>query len=137
MVTTTSPMAIPLRFPFFIALNLAALHHTRRHHHKQRGKTMEMEKTKREKESQPVFGEEPRGSTMMCPNFPSLLFLSLSLSPLCSWVHGKRVGGGAGRGEGSRFRKGVGYCSTHCSVACPPSRLRKLYIFYPNSKRDM
>ena len=46
------------------------------------------------------------------PSFP-LLFSSLPRSPLCSWVHGKRVGGSAGRGEGSRFRKGVGYCSTH------------------------
>jgi hypothetical protein len=76
---------------------------------------MEMEKTKREKESQPVFGEEPRGSTMMCPNFPSLLFLSLSLSlsPLCSWVHGKRVGGGTSRGEEIRVRK---ECRVHTQV---------------------
>jgi len=114
-------MAIPLHFPFFIALNLAALHHTRRHHHKQRGKTMEMEKTKREKESQPVFGEEPRGSTMMCPNFHSLLFLSLS--PLCSWVHGKRVGGGAGRGEEIRVRKGCRVHTGTVALACSPTSL--------------
>ena len=68
-------------FSFFLASNLAALHHTRRHHHEQRGKDMEMGKTERGEEFQPVFGEERRGSTKTCPSFPSLLFLSL-ISPL-------------------------------------------------------
>ena len=47
-------------FSFFLASNLAALHHTRRHHHEQRGKAMEMGKTERGEEFQPVFGEEQR-----------------------------------------------------------------------------
>ena len=68
-------------FSFFLASNHAALHHTRRHHHEQRGKAMEMGKTERGEEFQPVFGEERRGSTKTCPSFPSLLFLSL-ISPL-------------------------------------------------------
>jgi len=45
-------------FPFFLASNLAALHHTRRHNHEQREKAMEMGKKERGEESQPVFGEE-------------------------------------------------------------------------------
>ena len=45
-------------FSFFLASNHAALHHTRRHHHEQRGKAMEMGKTERGEEFQPVFGEE-------------------------------------------------------------------------------
>ena len=44
---TTTTTAIPLRFPFFLASNLGALHHTRRHHHEQGEKAMEMEKTER------------------------------------------------------------------------------------------
>ena len=44
--------AIPLHFPFFLASNLAALHHTR------------------------------RGRTKTCPSFPSLLFSSLLFSSL-------------------------------------------------------
>jgi len=55
---TTTTTAIPLRFPFFLASNLAALHHTRRHDHEQRGKAMEMGKTERGEESQPAFREE-------------------------------------------------------------------------------
>jgi len=55
---TTTTMAIPLRFPFFLESNLVALHHTRRQHHEQRGKAMEMGKTERGQESQQVFGEE-------------------------------------------------------------------------------
>ena len=45
-------------FSFFLASKLAALHHTRRHHNKQRGKAMEMGKMERGEEAQPVFGEE-------------------------------------------------------------------------------
>ena len=56
--TTMRITAVPLRFPFFLASNLPALHHTRRHHHEQREKAMEMGKTEREEEPQPVFGEE-------------------------------------------------------------------------------
>ena len=59
-------------FSFFLASNHAALHHTRRHHHEQRGKAMNMGKTERGEEFQPVFGEERRGSTKTCPSFPSL-----------------------------------------------------------------
>jgi len=43
--------AVPLCFPFFLASNLAALHHTRGHHHEQQRKAMEMGKTERGKES--------------------------------------------------------------------------------------
>jgi len=74
--------------PFsFLASNHAALHHTRRHHHEQRGKAMEMGKTERGEEFQPVFGEERRGSTKTCPSFPSLLFSSSpsTLSVLSIW----------------------------------------------------
>jgi len=56
MATTIT--AIPLRFTFFLASNLAALHHTRWKHHEQRGKAMEMGKTERGEESQPAFREE-------------------------------------------------------------------------------
>jgi hypothetical protein len=64
-------------------------------------------KTERGKETKLVLGAERRGSTTMCPNFSSLLFLSLS--PLCSFVHGQKVGG-AGRGEGFRvWEKERGY----------------------------
>ena len=55
---TATTTVIPLRFPFFLASNLAALRHTRRHHHEQREKAMEMEKTERGDEPQPVFGDE-------------------------------------------------------------------------------
>jgi len=51
-------MVIQLRFPFFLASNLGALHHTRRHHHELREKVMEMEKMERGDEPQPVFGDE-------------------------------------------------------------------------------
>jgi hypothetical protein len=36
------PTAITLCFPFFLASNLATLHHIRLHHHEQRGKPIEM-----------------------------------------------------------------------------------------------
>ena len=55
---TTIIMAIPLHFPFFLASNLAALHHTRRATMNSEKKTMEMGKTERGEESQLVFGEE-------------------------------------------------------------------------------
>ena len=42
MVMTTT--ANPLCSLLFLASNLAALHHTRRHHHEQRGEAMEIEK---------------------------------------------------------------------------------------------
>ena len=48
----------PFTLSFFLASNLAALHHTRRHDHKKQGKAMEMGKTERGEESQQVFGEE-------------------------------------------------------------------------------
>ena len=57
MAMTMTNMAIPLRFPLFLASNLAALHHTRCHHHEQREKTIEMGKMERGKKSQPVFVE--------------------------------------------------------------------------------
>jgi len=55
---TMTTMAIPLYSPLFLASNLVALHHTRQHHHEQRGEAMEMGKMKRGEEIQPVFGEE-------------------------------------------------------------------------------
>ena len=48
----------PFTLSFFLASNLAALHHTRWHDHEQRGKAMEMGKTERGEESQPAFREE-------------------------------------------------------------------------------
>ena len=85
MATTANPH----RSLLFHASNLAALHHTRCHHHEQREKTIEMGKMERGKKSQPVFEEERRRWTAACPNLPSLLFSS-SPSSLSSLDHGTR-----------------------------------------------
>jgi len=85
----------PFTLSFFLASNLAALHHTRRHHHEQREQAMEMGKTERGKEPQPIFGVERRGSTKTCPNLPSLLFSSSPsiLSVLSIWGVAAQGGG--------------------------------------------
>ena len=77
----------PFTLSFFLASNLAALHHTMWHHHEQREQAMEMGKTERGKEPQPIFGVERRGSTKTCPNLPSLLSSSSpsTLSILSIW----------------------------------------------------
>ena len=100
---TTTTTAIPLRFLFFLASNLAALHHTRRHHHEQQGKAIEMGKMERGEESQPVFGEERRGSTKTCPSFPSL---PLHLPSL--FFHAREWRRKGGRADGLGFGKGRG-----------------------------
>ena len=113
---TTTITAIPLHFPFFFASNLAALYHTRRHHHEQWEKSMEMGKMERGEESQLFFGEEWQGSTKTCPSFPSLLLFSSSPSPF-SFLDLLMTKGSAGREDGLGFRKGRGYCST-VSLQC-------------------
>ena len=52
---------IALCSPLFLASNLAALHHTRRHHHEQRGEAMEMGKNEKRKENPTGFW---RGTAM-------------------------------------------------------------------------
>ena len=57
---------------------------------------MEMGKMEIGEEILPVFGGEQRRQTAACPNLPSLLFLSLSLSVLDLVTATKS--GGTGRG---------------------------------------
>jgi len=117
--------------PFsFLASNHAALHHTRRHHHEQRGKSMEMGKTERGEEFQPVFGEERRGSTKTCPSFPSLLYSSLlfSSSPL-SFLDLVTAKGGAGRGDGLGFTNGM-YSMRYTQPQC-------LFVHSSNGSKNL
>ena len=124
---TATTMAIPLCFPFFLASNIGALHHTRRHYHEQREKAIEMGKTEREEEPQPVFWEEQWGSTMTCPSFPSLLFSS-SPSPL-SFLDLVTAKGGAGRGDGLGFTNGM-YSMRYTQPQC-------LFVHSSNGSKNL
>jgi hypothetical protein len=63
----TTPTTIMLHFPFFLASNLATLHHTRLHHHEQRGKPIEMGENRKRKGTQTSLW---RGTTRIDDDVP-------------------------------------------------------------------
>ena len=82
MVMATT--ANPLRSLLFLASNLAALYHTRRHHHEQRGEAMEIGKNGKRRGNPTGFWRGMMTTDGGVPQSPFSSLLFLSLSPLCS-----------------------------------------------------
>ena len=120
---TTIIMAIPPHFPFFLASNLAALHHTRCATMNSKEKPWRWEKRKQERNPNQFLkrNDEDRRRRALV----SLLFSSL----IC--FHGKR-GGGAGRrrrlqGQQEEGEITVARC---CSMGPSPINFKKIFNFF-------